>query len=682
MKTIIRLSILLLLKVLLVSNIIAQKTNPLIINGNFNGFARCITTDYNGNIFAAGNFNSDSFNSNYISKWDGSNWAQVRGSTSLNISQNITSLAIDKQNNLYAMGTIIGNNKWIYGAARWNGFIWEKMESNFQFFDGKIILDKNGVIYAYDKIFLPAHIVKWSGNNWIDLGNQNYFNDGTINSCAIDNQGNVYVAWYSNQSSSSQIAKWDGLNWSELGGVNNSTFPYNMTAIAIDQNGQIYIGGWFQNGNRVAKWNGTSWNELGGINNSTFNSSISSLVIDKLGNIYANGKFKNQNGYNYVAKWDGISWQEMGGENSSKYNNNEAYNGIELSIDRNNNLYWAFNTNNTNLSIAKYFYPPTVNSFFPISAGKGNVVTIKGSNFNGVTGVKFGLDSAFSYAIVNDSTIQAVVGSGGSGDISITNPGGTSTISGFTFIPAPIINSISPTKIGANGIVTINGENFSTTTSVKFGGKPALYYSVVSNTTINATVSNGNSGYVSVTTLGGKDSLDGFIFIPAPVISSFAPTSAKVGETVTIIGTNLSDATKVSFGGMTAKSFTILSAGTIQAVLDSGSTGSVSVTTPGGKDSLAGFIFTPTQTGLLELTSKNLQVYPNPAQDNITIQSEMNLIGQSYNIYDCIGKLVLNGAIENQTTPISLQALNNGIYTLVIGTNSRKVIKLVKSSSN
>jgi hypothetical protein len=167
-----------------------------------------------------------------------------------------------------------------------------------------------------------------------------------------------------------------------------------------------------------------------------------------------------------------------------------------------------------------------------------------------------------------------------------------------------------------------------------------------------------------------------------PTISSFAPTLVSSGGTVTIKGKNFNGTNSVTFGGVVASSFTVINDTTINAIVGNGSTGSVSVTTPGGKDSLAGFIFTPTQTGLLELTSKNLQVYPNPAQDNITIQSEMNVIGQSYNIYDCIGKLVLNGAIENQTTPISLQALNNGIYTLVIGTNSRKVIKLVKSSSN
>ena len=194
-----------------------------------------------------------------------------------------------------------------------------------------------------------------------------------------------------------------------------------------------------------------------------------------------------------------------------------------------------------------------------------------------------------------------------------------------------------------------------------------------------------NIAYDNVGTLyaaGGYDNSIVAKYLIKPAIKSFTPAYVSNGGTVTIKGKNFNGTNSVTFGGVVASSFTVINDTTINAIVGNGSTGNVSVTTPGGRDSLAGFVFNPGQTGLLELTSKNLQVYPNPAQDNITIQSEINLIGQTYNIYDCLGKLVLNGAIENQTTPISLQALNNGIYTLVIGANSRKVIKLVKSSGN
>ena len=78
---------------------------------------------------------------------------------------------------------------------------------------------------------------------------------------------------------------------------------------------------------------------------------------------------------------------------------------------------------------------------------------------------------------------------------------------------------------------------------------------------------------------------------PAPTISSFTPLTARAGETVTITGTNFTGATAVSFGGTAAASFTVVNATTITAVLGTGANGDVSVTTPGGTKTLAGFIF-------------------------------------------------------------------------------------------
>lgn len=77
---------------------------------------------------------------------------------------------------------------------------------------------------------------------------------------------------------------------------------------------------------------------------------------------------------------------------------------------------------------------------------------------------------------------------------------------------------------------------------------------------------------------------------PAPTIASFTPLTARTGETVTITGTNLTGATAVSFGGTAAASFTVVNATTITAVVGAGSSGVVSVTTPGGTITLAGFI--------------------------------------------------------------------------------------------
>ena len=101
-----------------------------------------------------------------------------------------------------------------------------------------------------------------------------------------------------------------------------------------------------------------------------------------------------------------------------------------------------------------------------------------------------------------------------------------------------------------------------------------------------STIWNINSAYNS-----GYPILRAFTYFAAPTISSFTPTSAATGATVTITGTNFTGATSVSFGGTAATSFSIVDATSITAVVAGGATGSVSVTTPGGTATSAGFTY-------------------------------------------------------------------------------------------
>lgn len=406
---------------------------------------------------------------------------------------------------------------------------------------------------------------------------------------------------------------------------------------------------------------------------------------------------------------------------------------------------------------------PTISSFTPTSGATGATITITGTNFSTATAVNFGGDAAASFTIVNSTTITAVVASGATGSVAVTNPDGFATLAGFTYIPpAPTITSFTPTSSGQSGVVTITGTNFIDVSAVRFGGVNATTFTVVNPTTITATVAAGASGAVTVINPGGTATLAGFTFkspislpitfnsasvdytttdfggpiltssldvdplnaangvlkivkgagaqtwagttlgkdfapkvnnggltapipftneskiitarvysplpagtairckvenaanggifaevdafttvqngwstlywnlsavniantyekisffmafgaggnqgtfylddvdyYPAPSITSFAPTSATSGNTVTITGTNFTGATAVSFGGIPAASFTVVNSTTITAVVGLGATGSVSVTR-GGVATLAGFTFTAPPTG-------------------------------------------------------------------------------------
>lgn len=247
---------------------------------------------------------------------------------------------------------------------------------------------------------------------------------------------------------------------------------------------------------------------------------------------------------------------------------------------------------------------PNILGFTPQVATTGTVVTISGFGFTGTQNVLFGGRPASSFTLVSDSTITAVVENGSSGEVSVVKTNGIATLPNFTYVPRPTISSFTPTQGNTGQVVTINGANFMgtalngttwTTTSVYFGGAPAQSFTVISPTQIQATVGAGHSGAVRVETLPGNvGTRNGFCYM-APVITSFAPTSASTGTQVVITGSNFTGTTAVKFNGRAAASYTVVSDTEIRAFPASNTplTGSVSVTNPNCTDDLATFTFIP-----------------------------------------------------------------------------------------
>ena len=81
---------------------------------------------------------------------------------------------------------------------------------------------------------------------------------------------------------------------------------------------------------------------------------------------------------------------------------------------------------------------------------------------------------------------------------------------------------------------------------------------------------------------------------PVPVITSFTPTFGNNGTSVIITGTNFTGTTSVNFGGVQATSFSVSNATSISAIVGSGASGDVKITTPSGTATLAGFIYNKT----------------------------------------------------------------------------------------
>ena len=97
-------------------------------------------------------------------------------------------------------------------------------------------------------------------------------------------------------------------------------------------------------------------------------------------------------------------------------------------------------------------------------------------------------------------------------------------------------------------------------------------------------------------------------------------------------------------------------------------------------------VFSPTHwkvylnSGNLSTPSQQLQntvvAYPNPITDQLNVQVNANLVGQSYIISDINGRTIQNGVLLDEANAINFSNVTTGIYFLKL--DNQKAVKLIK----
>jgi len=292
---------------------------------------------------------------------------------------------------------------------------------------------------------------------------------------------------------------------------------------------------------------------------------------------------------------------------------------------------YIFGGNSLQASDIAYASNGFSNWTIPVYGGPAvtGISPIAGTDFTGATAIDFGTAAATSFTVNSATQITATSPAGsGTVDVTVVGPTGTSATSAadhFSYVAAPAVSGVNPTTGPTSGgtTVTITGTNLSTATMVDFGTTVATSFTVNSATQITAT-SPAGTGTVDVTvvTPGGTSpasAADHFSYVAAPAVNGVSPIdgAASGGTTVTITGTNLSNATAVDFGTTAATAFDVVSATQITATSPAG-TGvvDVTVTTAGGTSPMSAadhYSYVPA------VTSVNADIGPASGGTDVTI---------------------------------------------------------------
>jgi len=82
-------------------------------------------------------------------------------------------------------------------------------------------------------------------------------------------------------------------------------------------------------------------------------------------------------------------------------------------------------------------------------------------------------------------------------------------------------------------------------------------------------------------------------------------------------------------------------------------------------------------TGIDEVANTFVSIYPNPANDELSINLDEALNNSTIELYDSMGKLIINEKITAENTKLKIGYLPNGIYSVRVFSNGKQFVKRI-----
>ncbi|MBP8033559.1 MAG: PKD domain-containing protein [Bacteroidia bacterium] len=341
-------------------------------------------------------------------------------------------------------------------------------------------------------------------------------------------------------------------------------------------------------------------------------------------------------------------------------------------------------------------------TFYPIGSNFGNMASYSWNFSDGATSSGFNTSHTFTNSGMYTTTLTV------SDQLGICNYTFQKTFS-VTVAPCALTPSFTY-SVGNNGLVTFQSTSTGTTSNTSyhwnFGDFTGTYGSSVSHTYLNSGNYSVNLNVHDSVNFTCINSTNQLINIPVCVnhLSFYLRKDSTqlpniVWNTYPTYSQNTSsvmwdwgDGTTTN--GIMYPSHTYSTTGTfnicVSSTVSCGQTNSYCLNSTIFKSSDSNLVLGPATINVIQTATtiqeqniiSDLKVYPNPIADELTIEATTkdgsNL---NYNLIDALGKIVLQGNIENSKATINTSALEKGFYSLRISNekgSSLKTIKLVK----
>ncbi|MBW3127773.1 DUF7619 domain-containing protein [Hymenobacter profundi] len=332
------------------------------------------------------------------------------------------------------------------------------------------------------------------------------------------------------------------------------------------------------------------------------------------------------------------------------------------------------------------YQPPLLHAVVPAEGKPGSTLTLTGEHFSPVAAHDTVWFNGVLAPILHATTtsLQVTVPTGATtGKVRVAALGGQAeTAQAYVIWHPPTITAFSPVRGKAGTMVTLVGNHLGSAarTRVDFGGREAQLVQATPTQLLVRVPTDAETGLLRVQTPGGSDTAGtAFTFLPAPVITSFAPIQGSVGELVTLTGKNFLVEGKPDTLLLGTHPVAVLATTATSAVIrvPKGARTAPFVIVGSGGSTRSNQPFT-----VLDLSpAEAITVYPNPAQRDVTLdwrKADFSL--ERVQVYNTLGSLIATVDLQAETGSrhqLHFADRQTGLYWLVIHTSRGLVTKRV-----